>query len=1454
TETQVAAGIEYATNAVDFEVYALTHPDLAVDHRFKADGNTADLTVDVTVNAAAANRFALSYNGQNGNGNAFPRPMFSARYLNDTSVRLERRRWGQNFPAWVQGIDFSAVRQVTVNPGNDPANLVVPADGYTLEPGVTMTVTFQVQVDPDLAPAIIQIVNNAGAATVEQPGPFNASATDDVIRLAVNVEPNNAGFAVAGDTVTYTHEVVNTGDETDSYNLTVQSELGWTIELIDPGTGVVLATDTDGDGVWDGGVTINTGSLDPGESESYRVRVNVPPGTPVGTEESTTLDAVSDRYAAVSSFATDETTVLDSIDLGPVMLLPDYSGVVTAGGSIAYTHSITNNTGATDTFDLVAVPDDATWTATIYNDSNGDGVYTPGIDVEIANTLQLADGELQTFFVVVDAPVGALPGDYAVAHLTATSRNDPDLWDGATDTTTITPATGHDLSGGGTQLTAPGLTPVFPGTLKNFGEDPDSFDFLITPSPFFGVDGLNHPTELWIDTGGDGVPDTQIAEDADGDGTWDTIAPGYDTNGNSEPDVSLLAREELAYELRRPVDPAQLAYRDPVTLSAVSFLTGDVDSVTATNLAPALAHAVVAGFAVSWSGENAVVEWRTVSESGTVGFYLERWPAAGGRAERLDGRLLPGLLHAPQGGVYRYVDRTAIPGRSYLYQLFEVDVRGGERRFGPFFATLDPNAVSAVDSIPGGYSREPHRSSLRPPVPATPRPPAVADDESDKVKVTVRESGLVYVEAAALAAAFGEEPEILAGRIRNAGLRVYTEPPGPPEDPCAAGKAATAGEIFSDGFESGDLCAWSSAARGPVPQGLSWLATEGAGLYFYGEAIDSIYTEDNVYWIERLPGMTMTVVDGGEPPPTSGEHFPASRHLEEESYPLTSVIEDPDSDFWFWEFFLAGDATHGSKTFTIDTPGLASAGSAALVVHLQGQTDAEVSPDHHAEVRLNGTLIGDVRWDGSDARQETMSFDPSLLDDGANEVEITALLETGVAFDIFYLDAFDVTYPRFYRAVDDRLEAAAAGHTVMTFEGFSRPDIAVFEISDPQQPRQITARSVEIGGEYRVSFEFHSPTANARFLALPLANAAVAIPEADQASDLMATGNRAEYLVIAAAGLEAAAEELVQHRRDQGFEALMVRLRDVYDEFNHGVASPWAIRDFLDHARTSWELGPRYVVLAGDGSFDYKDRLGTGENLLPVPMHPTPDGLVPSDHRLVDLEGDDGVPEIASGRLPAQTNAELVAYVDKLRAYESAAGAWKSHTLWVADDVDEGGEFVADSDGLLGLLPAGYTSERIYVDELGAAAARQQLLASFEAGALLVTYLGHAGLDRLADEGLLLTGDVAGLGNAERMPIAIALTCTVGRFDLPGYDTLAETLVLHDAGGAVALWSPTGLSLNAEAAILGNEFLGLALGTPSRLLGDAVVEALREYLSASSSPNTDIPYIFTLIGDPALSV
>ncbi len=1472
SETLVAAGIEVAGNAIDFEVWTLSHPDLAVDYRFKADGDSGSIVVDMPVDSATSQRMALVTNGQNGTGTAYPRPMFSARYLNDTTVRLERRRSGQNFPAWVQGIDFSAITGGSTVVGGDPANLVVLGDGYSLPPGASLTITFQVVVDDPLAGGISQIANTATLDTDQQP-PLQASVTDDVVRLAVTVEPNNAGFTVAGGSVTYTHVVTNTGQDADAYDLTLTSELGYTVELIDPATGTVIATDSNGDGVWDGGVTINTGTLNPGESTEYRVRVNVPGGTAVGTQETTTLTATSDRANGPSAFATDETTIVDSPDVGPVILTPDQSGVVTAGGSIAYTHSVTNNTGAADTFDLTAFPTLPGWTATIYNDSNGDGVYSPGVDVAINNTLLLADGQLQTIFVVVDAPGGATADDVDVVHLTAISQTDPALFDAATDTTTLLPATTHDLSGGGTLLVDPGDTAIFPGTIKNLTDSADRFEFTVGASVFLGLDGLNHPTQLVIDTNADGTPDTVIATDSDGDGTWDSVDPAYDLDTDGNPDVAVAASTELAYEIRRAVDPLQPSYRDPVTLTATSVNSGETDSITATNLLAAATFAMLRHFEAYIAEGQVVLDWNTSFEHRTAGFRLLRTPAASAAHPAPEWRpvrhslgqgLLP-ALESVTGGAYRIVDAAPTFGMAVAYLLQEIEIDGTLRTLGRLDVELDP-ATASSRPAPIGYER-----AANPP--ASPRLQTTSDAAPvlpdagitvQRLRLRVADDGLHFLTATAIAEAFGSgfSVEDVQSWIARGWLRLHQGGISSPVPvPCVPPPVGD--QILLDGFESGNLCAWQQDPEVLGAEGFAWLPVMDAdsgeilGLDFFGQSLpddhpDGHYTSHNVYWLEYGPGVRMATVAAGAPAANVNQSYVAQERFEEEFAPLTSVITDPDSDFWFWSAVnVTPAAGAGIDTMSVDlpTPGrIDTSANASLRVHLQAETsDADIALDHQVEVRLNGTAIGSSSWDGSTAHELNLTFAQNLLNDSANTLEIHTPAASGIASEIFYLDALDLAYQRTYQAQDDRLLAPANG-TSLTAHGFSVDTLSVWDVTDAQQPIEVTngVPQADGTGAYQVSFQ---TVPGHHYLVQSRATARVVPPEPDSPSDLQNATNRASYLVLAASGLETAADDLVAYRQGQGVEALRVRVQDIYDEFNGGRTSPWAIRNFLAHARATWAVAPTHVLLAGDSSFDFKDRLGFGGNLLPSPMTSTPEGLFPSDHRIADLTGNDGVPEVALGRVPARTNAELAAYVAKVQAFETANfNTWKRRSLWIADAVDEGGEFVDDSESLLGLVPQQLEIERIYVDTLGEAAARKQLLDQLNSGALLVNFLGHANLTQLGDSaGLLHSSDIASLSNAGRTPILSALTCALGRFDRVLFDTLSEQLVMAPNGGVVALWAPTGFAFNEDGVRLGEEFLPRVMG--GEPLGDAVRAALAAYLAAGDA-RVHVPFTYGLLGDP----
>ena len=101
-------------------------------------------------------------------------------------------------------------------------------------------------------------------------------------------------------------------------------------------------------------------------------------------------------------------------------------------------------------------------------------------------------------------------------------------------------------------------------------------------------------------------------------------------------------------------------------------------------------------------------------------------------------------------------------------------------------------------------------------------------------------------------------------------------------------------------------------------------------------------------------------------------------------------------------------------------------------------------------------------------------------------------------------------------------------------------------------------------------------------------------------------------------------------------------LDDIYDEFSAGRTDPRAMSDFLAYVYRNWKRVPEYVVLLGNGTLDHKNRQGYGDSLLPVRMMMSPWGLLVSDNRYTDINGD-GQSEYAFGRIPAITDAQGLA-------------------------------------------------------------------------------------------------------------------------------------------------------------------------------------------------------------------
>lgn len=801
-------------------------------------------------------------------------------------------------------------------------------------------------------------------------------------------------------------------------------------------------------------------------------------------------------------------------------------------------------------------------------------------------------------------------------------------------------------------------------------------------------------------------------------------------------------------------------------------------------------YAAIGGFACRPDGRATELRWETVSEVGTIGFLVWRRDADG-VLRPVNAELIP-AYGVPQGGIYALHDPATKGAEGYLIE--EVEDSGARIMHGPFACGKD----MALFDRPVAATEIP-RVSL-----PTLRGSQVAPDGEGTARLHITSAGVYRITFAQLAPVFGvSESDVSAMaradqvELRHRGARV---------------------PLFRS---PDDTALWFHAggARSPCDAHDAFLVQSGRNI--------RLVTDLSAAAVSTLSQADHTV------------------RVESNRIAAMSLVADPGTDYWMWEQIIGGQANANRKTFALNLPpGAIGQGTATLRVRLLGGNSTEAALDHHVRAKVNGTVAGDAWWDGRTFHEAAFAVPASLLRTGTNTVELEGLRDTGVTYTLFYVDALSLTYPRTLATAGQAFALTTPETAAASWTGWNRPGVAVLDITDADRARiatglrhendTVTAPSLDAGRTYLLIDPSTAPVAQ---LAAP-----------GWGHSLLAPTNAADYLLVVADGFEAAAAPLLAHRAAQGLAAAMVRVSDIYEAFGHGVPGPDAIRTFLAYAHRHWTVPPRYVVLAGSGTYDYRDELRYGDNLIPPALVIAPGGLFGSDAPYADVEGDDGLPDFALGRIPANTPAELSAAVAKLIARDADTGSWNNRLLVLNDNKDAGGDFEADAASIAQAMDGRFETTRIDLAALGLANARSATLAAWQSGVGIVNYSGHGALDRFAQEGLLLAADVASLTNSAKAPLVVSMTCIVGRYSVPGYACLGESLLLAPHGGASAVVSPVGLSLNSSAQELNLLLMNALRDMPPARLGDVWMAVARGY---ALRLNKDMWTIYNMLGDPA---
>ena len=349
-------------------------------------------------------------------------------------------------------------------------------------------------------------------------------------------------------------------------------------------------------------------------------------------------------------------------------------------------------------------------------------------------------------------------------------------------------------------------------------------------------------------------------------------------------------------------------------------------------------------------------------------------------------------------------------------------------------------------------------------------------------------------------------------------------------------------------------------------------------------------------------------------------------------------------------------------------------------------------------------------------------------------------------------------------------------------------------------------------------------------------------------------GEGADYLVIGPAQFLDLVEPLLELRREQGLRAKAVPIEGVYDDFGFGETRPEAVQNFIAYAYHHWpEPSPRYVLLVGDGSHDFKNYLQTGvENHVPPLMVRTSYIWTASDPTMAAVNGDDLLPDVALGRLPAADRGELRAMVGKILAFERGQANLESTLYLLTDNPDAAGDFEANAQEIARGVLSGRNVQQIHLGELGRQSTRTRIFEAFDQGASLVSYIGHGAIHLWANENIFNIWDVPSLAPQSQQPLFITMNCLNGYFHFPYFNSLAEELVKAESKGAIAAFAPSGFSLDSPAHVFHKSLLNELFNGGHARLGDAVLAAQAAYVESGAFP--ELLSIYHLLGDPALMI
>lgn len=515
-------------------------------------------------------------------------------------------------------------------------------------------------------------------------------------------------------------------------------------------------------------------------------------------------------------------------------------------------------------------------------------------------------------------------------------------------------------------------------------------------------------------------------------------------------------------------------------------------------------------------------------------------------------------------------------------------------------------------------------------------------------------------------------------------------------------------------------------------------------------------------------------------------------------------------------------------------------------------------------IKINGELYSTLNVVGS----RTIQFD-SVCSAGGSDTEITFIYHKPNDSAQAWIDYFEMEFKMFTALLHgDHMSYRTAENVgpgeISDFSlWYENPeDITIWNVTDPVNVKEEELAMSSSHVSYRLPtdslLEFHVFNGNSFYSA----------EFAGQIENQNLHGiTPPDLLIVTHPAFLVEALQLANfHILEDELSTEVVTTENIYNEFSSGSQDITAIRNFAMYLleKSGSDSKPNYLLLFGDASYDYLDRIENNTNF--VPTFETQESFNPvtsfatDQYFGFDEMNNTGEMQFAVGRIPVSSTEEATIVLNKIQNYYStnALGNWTNEMMFIADDGDSN-HHLNDVEYLNQIVDANTPEMNInkcYLDFFELVQTNEgprypevneTITNKMNDGVFYVNYTGHGGAEQLAFERVLSKDDLLDWTNSHKLPLWVIASVEVAKYDNPDYTSLGESIFLEDGAGAIALISTT-------RATFAGANLSLNLRILEKLTDHTTQNKLRfgDLMMHTWGTQNDLKWV--LLGDPALKV